>query len=479
MGGTIYTSIGTGLRIVSGIIATKILATYLPRSDLGSIVLIELVAEFLAMIGVFSIGVAAIRSLAHAEPKEQESIVNSAVIFCLITFVLVALLFLMAQRLVYRLLGEQPIDNVSIVIVAYTLVLIYRRVLREMVQGFFQFKQMALIELGASILNVALLIVFLLGMKTGLVGAVLARIVAAGVASVLFYISLPTKKGLFFRLGTLTQMLRFSWPLQMNELLTFAFSKFGTVVVATVMTPADVALLNLSGTIPGKVRQLYESFRTVYFPNFTSLIVRKDRRRADKLLNTTLRGVTFLTALATVLVFVFQRELILLFFSDQYLDIGPILVLSMFSLSFALIGNVLGYSAVAAGNSRAPAATNVVNMTFTVVGNLTLVPLFGVIGAVLAGLIGRTAAIPVNVWFVRGSDLSPKVVGCVKLLLFLGVLGGVAWWLQPESWIARLPFLLAFVVGSFLLSIVGLADIRALWDGILQPCVQRLRKWPV
>jgi O-antigen/teichoic acid export membrane protein len=274
-------------------------------------------------------------------------------------------------------------------------------------------------------------------------------------------------------------MLRFSWPLQVNEMLTFVYSRFGMVVVATVMTPADVALLNLAATIPNNVRRLYESFRTVYFPSLASLIAKGDRRRAAKLLNATLRGVTFVVALATVLAFVFQKEIILLFYSDQYLEIGPILVLLMLSLTVGLIGNVLGSSAVAAGNSKAPAISNVVNMVFTVVGNLTLVPLSGVIGAALAELIGRAVANPVNAWFVRKTGLSAKAMGCVKPLLLLGVLGGLAWWLQPEPWIARLPFLLAFVVGSFLLSIVSLADIRAMRDGILQTWVRRLRKRPV
>jgi O-antigen/teichoic acid export membrane protein len=270
-------------------------------------------------------------------------------------------------------------------------------------------------------------------------------------------------------------MLRFSWPLQVNELLTFVFSSFGTLVVATLMTPADVAMLTLAGTIPNNVYRLYESFRTVYFPNMTSLIAKGDRHRAEKLLNVTLRGVTFFAALATVLVFVFQREIILLFYSDQYLGIGPILVLLMFSLTVGLIGNVLGNSAVAAGNSKAPAATNVVNMVFTVAGNLILVPVYGVMGAASAGLIGNAAANPPNVWFVRKTGLSPNVMACVKPLLLLAALGGAAWWLQPESWIARLPFFLAFIIGSFLLSTITLTDIRTLRDGLLQMWNRRLR----
>jgi len=303
-------------------------------------------------------------------------------------------------------------------------------------------------------------------MQTGLVGAVFARILTAGAACVLFYLSLPTMKGLSFRLGTLAPMLRFSWPLQVNEILTFVFGSFGTLVVATVMTPADVALLAVAGKIPSNIRRLYESFRTVYFPNLASLYTQGDRRRAQKMLDATLRGVAFLMTLATGSVFVFQREIILLLFSDQYLEIGPILVLMMLSATIGLVGNVLGNSTVAAGNSKAPPISNTVNTVFTVLGNLTLVPRFGVVGAPLASMIGRIITNPVNVWFLRKTGLVPRVIDYVKPTLLLGVLGGIAWWLQPESWIARLPFLLAFVVASFLLSIVTPRDIRTVWDSV-------------
>ena len=96
LGGTVYTSIGTGLRIISGMVATKALAMYLPSSDFGHIVLIEIIAGFLRMVSGFSIGVAAIRALTHAKREEQNTIVDTVVIFRFVTVVLVAPVFLVS-----------------------------------------------------------------------------------------------------------------------------------------------------------------------------------------------------------------------------------------------------------------------------------------------------------------------------------------------------------------------------------------------
>jgi len=479
LGGTLYTSVGTGLRILSGIIATKILATYLPRTEFGTVILIELVADFLRMVSGLSIGVAAIRVLTDADQEEQKIIVDTVVLFRLMTVVIVALIFLVVQPWVYKLFGKEPVDDLAIPILLFTLVLAYQVVLKQMLQGFFRFKQIAFIELGASVLNLALLFLFLVWLDVGMLGAIWARILTAGVVCLLFYLYLPTRKGLAFRLGTLRAMLHFSWPLQVNEILTFVFRSFGTLVVATIMTPADVALLSVANKIPTNIRRLYESFRTVYFPNLASLITRGDYRRAQKMLNVTLRGVAFLMAFATVLVLIFQREIILLLYSDQYLGIGTLLVLSMLSTTIGLVGNVLGNSTVAAGNSKAPPVSNTVNTIVTIVSNLVLVPVWGILGAAWASILGGTATNPLNVWFLRRTGLIPRVMDYVKPLALFGLLYGLFWWLQPEELYIRVLFLPAFLVASFVLKIVPLEDIRMLWDGLERLLGGRLRKLAV
>jgi len=462
LGGTLYTGIGTGLRILSGIITTKVLATYLPPSEFGAVILIELVASFLRMVSGLSIGVAAIRTLTDADREEQRVIVDTVVLFRLATVILVALVFLAVQPWVYRLFGEEPVEGLTLPILCFTLALAYQTVLKQMLQGFFRFKEMAIIELGASLLNLALLALFLIVLDAGMLGAVWSRILAAGAASLFFYLFLPTRKGLAFRWEALWGMLRFSWPLQVNEILTFVFNSFGTLVVATVMTPADVALLSVAAKIPTNIRRLYESFRTVYFPNLSSLLAQGDRRRAQRMLNVTLRGVAFVMTLLTVLVLIFQREIILILYSEQYLGIGTLLILAMLGTTIGLIGNVLGNSTVAAGDPKAPAVSNIVNTAVTVVSNLTLVPLLGVLGAAWASILGRAITNPVNVWFLRRTGLIPRVMDYVKPLALFGLLYGFFWWLQPQVWYIRLLFLPAFLLPSFALRIVTLADIYTL-----------------
>ncbi len=470
LGGTLYTGFGTGLRTIASIASAKIMATYLPSHDFGTTVLIELVATFLRMVSGLSIGIAAIRLLTQKDEAEHAAIVDTVVIFRFLTFVLVSLAFLGTRGWVYRLFGEGDgaarTEGLTPLILAFTLVLAYQMVLKQLLQGLFRFKQMAAIDVLGGVLTVALLAVFLIWRQAGLVGAVMARIIGTGVTALLFYRALPTRKGLTFRRDLLREMLSFSWPLQLNEIITFTYRSFGTVVVATTLTPAAVAILAVAGKIPTNFRRLYDAFRSVYFPNLSGLVARQDYRRAQRMLNATLRAVAFLMTLATVLAFVFQRELILLFYSEQYLSAGPLFVLLMLATTIDVVIFVLGNSTVAAGNSKAPPVVNVLNTILTVIGNLTLVPPLGVIGAVLTRIVTRVLTFPVNVWFLRRTGLYPRVLDCVKPLALFGVLYGVALWIQPGSWLGRLPFLALFVAASPLFSIVTAADVRMVWRSL-------------
>jgi hypothetical protein len=100
----------------------------------------------------------------------------------------------------------------------------------------------------------------------------------------------------------------------------------------------------------------------------------------------------------------------------------------------------------------------------------------GTVGAVLTRIITRAMTNPVNVWFLRTTGLIPRVLDYVKPIALFGILYALFLWLQPTSWLARLPFLLVFIVASFLLSIVTLRDIRVLWNSLIQIWGKRLRK---
>jgi O-antigen/teichoic acid export membrane protein len=454
-----YTGAGTGFTVLFGMVNTMILARYLPRYEYGIFLLLMILTSFLGMISAFGLNTAVIPSIASAAKEDKNKVVNSAITFRFLTFGLVSVIFFLGQRWFLLLFGESDIGELAIFVPFMLVTQGYRNLLRAILQGFLRFKRMATIDLITSALNLAMIIVFVLLLKASFTGLVLAQIVSQGFACLALYWAIPGPKRLQLHRVHLLKVIRFGGPLQLNDILHFIFSNVSSLIIAALMGPGDVALLSVAGKLPGMIRRLYESFRSVYLPNLSKLLADGDQHRAHRLLNTSLRLTSFVTALGTLVSALFGREIILLLFSKQYQFATTAFVLSMLSLNIKLVGNVLGTSLVAAGDSKGPAIANVVTASVSLLANCILIPLFGINGAALTGATGSLAANPVNVWFLRRRSVSARVAEYVKPLLIVLVFGIPILYLQSVPWGMRGLLLFLFLLVCYLVSVIKRQDL--------------------
>ena len=454
-----YTGAGTGFTMVFGMINMMILARYLPRREYGIFLLLMIVADFLGMISAFGLNTSVIPSIASATGEEKSKIVNSVVTFRFLTFVLVSAIFFLGQRWVLLLFGESDIGRLALFVPFMLATQGYRNLLRAVLQGLFDFKRLATIDLIASALNLAMIVIFILLLKASFTGLILAQIVSQGFACVALYWVIPGPKRLQLHRVHLLGLIRFGWPLQLNDILNFVFSNVGSLIIAALMGPGDVALLSVAGKLPGMIRKFYDSFRSVYLPNLSKLLSDDNPRRAHQLLNTSLRLTSFATALAALAAALFGREIILLLFSEQYELAATAFVLSMLALNIQLVGNVLGTSLVAAGDSKGPAATNVVTAGVGLLANAILIPLFGINGAAVAGGAGSLAANPASVWFLRRRGVLARVSEYLKPLSVALAFAIPVLCLQPLPWTLRALLLPLFLVVCYLFSIIKREDL--------------------
>lgn len=454
-----YTSVGTIFIMLFAMLNTMILARYLPRHEYGVFLLLLLLADFLSMISAFGLNTSVIPLIAQAAPEDKSKIVNSAVTFRLFTFGLVSVVFFLGQRWFLLLLGGSEIGRLAVYVPIMLATQGYRNLLRALLQGHFRFKQMAIIDLITSALNLAIIIAFIVVLRTSFEGLVLAQVVSQGFACLALYWALPGPKRWQLDRAHLLKAIQFGWPLQLNDILYFVSGNIGNLLIAALMGPGDVALLSIAGRLPLMIRKLFESFRSVYLPNLSKLLSEGDQRRAHQLLNTSLRLTAFALALGTLMAALFGREFILLFFSEQYQAATTAFALSMLALNIGLVGNVLGTALLAAGDSRGVAVANVVTMGVNLLANFVLTPWLGINGAALAGGAGSLAANPVNVWFLRRRHVLAQVAEYLKPWLIVSVIGIPILYLPPLPWIVRSMLVLLFLLICYLTSVIKLEDI--------------------
>jgi O-antigen/teichoic acid export membrane protein len=126
----------------------------------------------------------------------------------------------------------------------------------------------------------------------------------------------------------------------------------------------------------------------------------------------------------------------------------------MIAMSIGWVGNLLGSSLVAIGQSDKPFKVNIIGGVCTIIGNLIMIPIYGVMGAVYTKLLERSITNPLNVIFLRRADIKVKFSGYLKPFGAFGICAFFFWVTKPEGIVTKLLIISIFLVLCALLAVV-------------------------
>jgi O-antigen/teichoic acid export membrane protein len=235
-------------------------------------------------------------------------------------------------------------------------------------------------------------------------------------------------------------------------------------MIAALLGPAEIGLYEVARKIPDYLRNIYDPFVSVYYPVFGKKYALSDKQQASKLLNDALRFVAFATIFGAVIAVLFGKEVMQFLFSDKYSAGGLIFAILMINQSIVLIGNIMGYSLVAVGDSGKPAIVNTFNTVASWLGCIILVPLYALTGAAVANTIGTLVALPLNRHFLR-KKIELKDLSFLKPLILFFVWCLLVFIIKPESLLMKFAFLASFLLASAFLSILTKNDLALLLEG--------------
>lgn len=419
--GVISTSIGSLFTLILGFLNIYIAVRWIPKDQFGTFLLLQVVVYSLVMISDLGLNIAATRLIACADNDEQTKVISSAICLKFAVCILTSLVILVLGKSIFSLFHADVLSSYIVFIITWYCLESYNALLVAALQGLHLYKKLALSQIILSCLNLSIMIFLLKVLDSGILALILARLVSIPVALLYQVIAISTRISISFDMGILRKMIKFGFPLGLNSMLTFIFMRIDTLMISAYLSPVGVAYYGAASKIPDASRQMFESFRSVYFPNIAELFMHKKYDEAQAVLNNALRLVTFLSGMATLVVYLFQDQIVGLLFSREYLDSAPVLSLLMVALTMGLIGYILGTSLVAAGYSKLPVLINIVDTLATVTANFMLIPLLGIKGAAYAAIIARGITIPVNVLFLKTRGIHPNSLEYLKPLLILGL----------------------------------------------------------
>jgi len=212
----------------------------------------------------------------------------------------------------------------------------------------------------------------------------------------------------------------------------------------------EVAIYEVAGKISEGFLRIFRAFIVVYFPNLSKLFATYNREDAKTFLNQTLgflsAGISFLV----FGVFLFRKPIIVLMFSEAYVNAALPLSLMMFNFHLRAMSNILGYSIVSAGQSSIPVRANIVASAVLVVGSLLLIPRFGVIGAIISSFFMNITTQIVYIYFLGKAMLKVNVFDYVKPMMCVVFLCGLYLFVGWDEPALRALFFILYIGLSWL-----------------------------
>jgi len=457
--------------MVLGLAGTVIITRHFSADDFGAYILVNIIASFLGQISTFGFEMAVTKFIAGTDDNFiQEHFFSTAVIVRLGAILLTGLLAWYGSPVFKILFGQSLLPGFFFYVPLLFAFDSFKSILKATLQGRLLFRKIGILNAIESVTFLVLLVI-VYRINGNITLLFLARITSSCVTSIIAFVFIPIKKRIFFQRSAFMELMKFGFPLQINDIMGFIYSQIDKVAVAVFLGPADIAAYEVARKIPEYLRNFYEPFRSVYYPFISKRYALDGKQQASEFVNDAVRFVAFVTLLGAVIATLFGREILQFIFTDKYSASAPVFVILMINLSIGLISNVMGTTLVAVGDTQKPALINFFNAITSWLGSVLLIPLFALVGASVANTTGTAIAMPLNRYFLQ-KRIELKDSTYLKPLILFGVWALVVFLIKPELILIKIVFLLAFLVACVFLSIITKKDLALLVDGL------RLNSWP-
>jgi O-antigen/teichoic acid export membrane protein len=456
-------SIGTFFQVFMGILSLSIAARFVSKDDFGIYVLILVITSFFSILNSLILqNISITKFIAGSEEDRKTEVVNTAIFINIITSLAIIMLVFLCKPVISYIFKSEQLSRYLVYIPLIYIMGAFDSLFQKILQGFQQYMKMAISQIINTLMRAILIILFLVFLKMSIIGLIYAMVLSYICSLVFQYSVIRVKKQLHFSPSLYIQMFKFGFPLGLNDVLGFIFLKTDRLMIGAMLNPTGVAYYELASKIPESSRSMFGSFIDVYFPSMVELFSKKKYLEAEKVLNNSLRIFSFFSFFFTLLLALFQKELVVLLFSKKYIASAPALSILMFALTIGLVGTIMGTSLVALGQSDKPVKVNIVRAGSSVLGNLIMIPWLGFMGAVYVTLISTCAATPINAWFLKKANVKVEISQCLRPMAVFIMCLSILWISQTDLLIIRFAIIFLYLVICFALAVVKKEDFNVI-----------------
>lgn len=380
----IYGLSAAGAKLV-GFFLVPLYTRVLSQSDYGVLNLIVTLTGILSALLILGLdGALLLRFYGTASEGARRQLTSTFLLFELaLSVVVCAALFVLSQPLAVLLLGGAeftPYVQLGVAVVPFSvLVTIFLQVAR-LVR--LPWRYLA-ISLGNLLLTATLVALALLALDLGLTGLLLGTLVGSVVFCLVGWWYTRLYYSFSFSWDALRELLRLSWPLLAAGVSYWVINFSNLWFLYHLASANDVAVMALAGKLLAPVVLLVTAFQVAWAPFSLSIA---HHESAELVYARTLLYFLAGTYGVLLLLTLFAAPLIAIFATTTYLPaMGILALVGMASVAYGV------YYIVATGVNLAEKTIHIgwttgAGAVVSVVGNLLLIPMLGIVGAGLAGV---------------------------------------------------------------------------------------------
>lgn len=460
--GTVSVGIGNFTLLILGILSTMVAVRQLSLWDFGSFILLQTIAALLAQISSMGLETAGARYISGSESDfEKIKYIHTVLASRIVIFCAFSVLYFAFHQPINSLFGTTEREIIFPVICLFFLQSMLGQ-FKSILQGLFRFKYIGVGSVIESTLNFILILWLVLLLKMGFWGLLYSKMIAQSISCGYFFLCMPKSRQTRIDTSTLITLIRFGFPLEINELLGFIYQRFDTILTGILLTPTEIAYLAVARKIPDSLSGLFEAFRSVYFPYISQLGMKKEWDTVAHAINQVIRALSFVAFLLCLAIVFWGSSIIKFLFTGEYLASTTLFQVLMVALSLGFINNVFGTSLVAIGQSNKPPIINALHSATSLVSNLILIPRIGIIGAGISSLLGNLISNPLNYFFLMRSKIDVSVKNyLIPITIFCTC--GVLYLINPQNLLFELVILCLYIGLSLIFMVIKTDDLMILW----------------
>jgi len=462
--GILWMSGGNIVNILAGTVIVFFASRLISKDELGAYFLVLMFNSFGLVAGNLGYRTSTVKFLATGSLPEKELTANVWLILNFAFLAAVCLVTAVSMPLLSSLWPSPAFRSVAWSVVPMVALGMFYASTSGVLAGFQRYELLSMVTGLVVVVRMVLTIIFLF-MGFGLAGIIWGVLISFLLVDVFIWLKLPMRFRFLYKHQKALELLRFSKWMYGYGIVSMANYQAGSALLGKYASMSDVAVYNNAMRFPNLLLRLFESIKPVVIG-----YVAAEAPDPRATVTTSTRILAGFLACVAGLSMALAKPIVLLLFSERYVDCLPILRMLSFWIVLALVNDYITLTLIGMGRVQAVFLKELATLGIIVAGHFLLIPLYGGMGvAISLSISALLTGIPAAV-LLLGRDLKAVFFLAGNVARSAVPLFALAVMLQLCSASALLQGLCcaAFALSLSLLKAITLKDLRLLVQHVRQ-----------